>query len=267
MTFAHNAAATNPGVQIDTFVIIHDQDLVIACEEEGRFSDLPDYKYIFVGSRDASRLELLDNVIVARDLQHNIEDYPNLVSFTGWFAVARNRLASAPWVALLEYDVRLTPDFVTETLTRLRTKPCLVGYVPFPLSHPMYLHATPWLIPGLQSAHSIDVARIIGDHLDAGGRDEWTATTNASMSTLALASFVDWFEPVSWIIRHDPIGAHVHERTLPIFCILNGLENSVLPDVLKHLQQRSHGIFARSWDEAEQEAERLGGLGGLTGSS
>ena len=254
---------TAPQNQIETFVIIHTQELVLACEREGRFSHLPSYRYLFVGPRDVSRLREVDNVVVARELPDNIEVYPNLLSFTGWYAVTRNGLAHAPWVTLLEYDVRVTRDFSSKTLSSLRTAPQIIGYVPFPLSHSMYLHATPWFISALRKVHGIDVPQLVRNHLDAGGVDQWTATTNASLSKAELEAFVEWFVPVSRVFRHDPIGAHVHERALPVFCMLRDLENFLLPDVLEHQQERSHGILARSWEEAQAEAEKLGGHPGL----
>jgi hypothetical protein len=249
-----------PEREIETFVSVHDQELVLSCEHEARFARLPHYRYLFVGPRDVSRLKKLDNVIVARELPNNIEAHVNLLSFTAWYAVAKNGLARAPWVTMLEYDVRLAPDFSRRTLSSLRFGRRVIGYVAFPLSHPMYLHATPWLIPALRTAHGIDVPQMVRKHLDAGGVDQWTATTNVSLLTSDLEAFVEWFTPASLVFRHDPLGAHVHERALPVFCILKGFENLLLPDVLEHEQKRSHGIRARSWEEARKVAERRGGL-------
>lgn len=242
--------------EIETFVIVHDQDLLLACEEEGRFAGLPHYQYLFVGPREVSRLAARSNVIIARELPDNIESYPNLLSFTGWYAVARNGLARTPWVTLLEFDVRLARDFSVSTLEQLRASDGVVGYVPFSFSHPMYLYATPWLIPALRQAHGLDLPGLIRDHLDAGGVDQWAATTNASLPASALAKFVDWFLPVSRVFQRDAIGAHVHERALPAFCIATGLPHLVLPGVLEHGQARSHGILARSWEDAQKHANQ-----------
>ena len=243
--------------EIDVFVIVHDQDLLMAGEAEGRFAALPSYRYLFVGPREVSGLAHLTNVIVARDLPDNIERWPNLLSFTGWYAVAKNDLARAPFVTLLEYDVSLAPDFLAKTSALLRAQSCAVGYGSFPLSHPMYLHATPWLIPTLREAHNLDLPKLIREHLETGGADEWAATTNASLPVAELKKFVAWFLPVSRLLRHDPIGAHVHERALPIFCLTSELTNVILPGVLTHQQARSHGILARSWEEARQQADGL----------
>jgi len=247
---------SSESIELETFVIVHSDELVLACEAEGRFADLPSYRYLFVGHGDVSRLQHLD-VIVARDLPDNIEQHVHLLSFTGWYAVARNSLTDARWVALLEYDVSLAPDFFETTLDALQTGRRLVGYIPFPLTHHMYLGATPWLSPVLAKVHGIDVEQVIQHRLAAGGDDMWTATTNQALAGEDLRQFVDWFLPASVYFRHDPVGAHVHERTLPMFCETQGIENVLIPDVLEHRQQRSHGIIAFQGDAVPHDPAEL----------
>ena len=43
----------------------------------------------------------------------------NYLSYTAWYAVARNRLARASYVALLEYDVSVSVDFKRATIQAL----------------------------------------------------------------------------------------------------------------------------------------------------
>lgn len=253
---------------LEVFVVVHEQDLLLECEQDRRFSDIPRLRYVFVGMRPTDKLTGRSDVVIARDLADNIEQFPNLLSFTGWYAVAQNNLATARYVSLLEYDVKVAPDFVGQTLSALRTNDGFVGYVPFPLSHPMYLHATPWLISALAAVHQIDVAALIYDYLAAGGSDQWSATTNASMSAVHLRAFVDWLLPVTCVYRHDPIGAHVHERTLNVFCLLHGLDSQCLSGLLTHAQRRSHQILAVSQKEALERATgtRTGPPGSPAGS-
>jgi hypothetical protein len=86
------------------------------------------------------------------------------------------------------------------------------------------------------------MVEIIGAYLKAGGKDEWTATSNASMRTADLGPIVDWILPLTCVYRHDREGAHVHERTLKVFGLLNGIENYCVADILVHRQEESHGI-------------------------
>ena len=243
--------------ELEVFVVIHDQGRLLQCEQDERFFGIPRRRYVFVGPRPIDKLAGREDVVIARDLPDNIEQYPNLLSFTGWYAVARNHLATTRYVSLLEYDVTLRADFVAKTLALLRERAGIVGYVPFQLSHPMYLHATPWLIPALAEIYGLDVVQLVSEYLDRGGADLWTATSNASLSASDLKAVVDWILPLTRVYRHDPIGAHVHERTLKVFCLRHGIESHYVPDLLKHAQERSHQIYALSRQEALRRATEM----------
>jgi hypothetical protein len=91
-----------------TFIFVHDQQIVLDYIAADKFHDLPDVKYCFLGQRDVDQIEHLDNVIIARNLPNNIEHLPNLVAWTGWYAVLRNGLITADYVNLFEYDVNIS---------------------------------------------------------------------------------------------------------------------------------------------------------------
>lgn len=239
---------------LQTFVIAHSQDLVLECERLRRFSHLPSYTYLFVGAADTSRLAAIDNVIVARDLPDNIEHHPHLLSFTGWYAIARNTLASSDWVSVLEYDVDLEPAYAQASMKELQSTPCIVGYLQARLTHPIYLQATPWLSRSLSEVYGIDLPKLLVAYLEGGGLDQWTTTSNASLATAQLSDFVDWFLPLTRVFRHDPLGAHVHERAVPVYCMVRGLANRCVPGVLSHQQRRSHGVKARAGRQVREAA-------------
>jgi hypothetical protein len=98
-------------MKAQTFIFVHDQQIVLDYIQAGKFDQLPDVRYVFLGQRP---VDLLDQyvgekkVIVARNLPDNIEHLPNLVAWTGWYAVARNGLITAEVVNLFEYDINLT---------------------------------------------------------------------------------------------------------------------------------------------------------------
>ena len=71
----------------ETFIFIHDQDYLLDFENKGKLNNLKSYKYVFLGNRPIDKIENLSNVIVARNLPNNIEEYPKLTSYTGWYAL------------------------------------------------------------------------------------------------------------------------------------------------------------------------------------
>ena len=98
-------------MKAQTFIFVHDQQIVLDYIEAGKFNALPDVRYVFLGQRPVDQLDQYvgeKKVIVARNLHYNIEHLPNLVAWTGWYAVARNGLITADVVNLFEYDINLT---------------------------------------------------------------------------------------------------------------------------------------------------------------
>ena len=97
-------------MKAQTFIFVHDQQIVLDYIQAGKFDQLPDVRYVFLGQRPVDRLDQYvgeKKVIVARNLPDNIEHLPNLVAWTGWYAVARNGLITAEVVNLFEYDINL----------------------------------------------------------------------------------------------------------------------------------------------------------------
>ena len=47
-----------------TFVFIHDQDLLLEFEKNNKFKTLKNYTYVFLGSRDTSKLKYVKNLLV-----------------------------------------------------------------------------------------------------------------------------------------------------------------------------------------------------------
>jgi hypothetical protein len=231
---------------LETFVCIHDQQLLLSCEKQGIFANIPKLRYVFVGKNGVSKLSHLgDKVIVARNLPDNIEQYPLLVSYTAWYALVRNKLLTTPNVAVLEYDVTLSSSFdfaVDDVLSR--RGPCLLGFRAYALKSPIYFNATPMLEPALKKAYDVDIHKLIDDYVRETGKNAWCSSSNVAADTETFGKFVEWFWPIAQLVKDTPLGAHVCERCIKVFAILNKLPTFLLKDVLQHTQQKSHGIEA-----------------------
>ena len=65
---------------------------------------------IFVGNSEINNNN--SNIIIARDLIHNIENEPKLLTFTAWYLIAKNNLfLEYDYLCLFEYDVILEENF------------------------------------------------------------------------------------------------------------------------------------------------------------
>jgi hypothetical protein len=212
-----------------TFIFVHDQQIVLDYIAAGKFSDLPDLKYVFLGMRPTEQIEHLPNVIIARDLPDNIEHYPNLVAWTGWYALVRNDLIKTDLVNLFEYDVNVVGEWVQH------------------FEHCAYFghHGTDevwWNYNGIRS----EVQKF------ARGFYKQSTIPMTSNYTLCFDEIADVVNQIGSINKTSQQAGHVAER-LCSFLLSN---RYVLPNRLTHLYADSHGTQGRG-DRYQQIKSKL----------
>ena len=114
----------------ETYICVHDQDIVINYENNKKFKSLKNYKYIFLGNRPYNLIENFDNVIIANKYEFNLEDYPYFTAFTGWYLLWKNDLVKSKYVTLLEYDTILHDNFEQIISKFIYENSEMIGYVP-----------------------------------------------------------------------------------------------------------------------------------------
>ena len=88
---------------IDYFLITHNVEL----NDKFPKNYIPNITVLLVGNN----CSVSKDSIVCKNLPYNIEDYPNLCSYTAWYAVAKNKLYNNKTVSLLEYDIDIIQNF------------------------------------------------------------------------------------------------------------------------------------------------------------
>jgi hypothetical protein len=202
-----------------TFIFVHDQQIVLDYIAAGKFHDLPDVKYCFLGMRPTDRIEDLPNVIIARNLPDNIEHYPNLVAWTGWYALMRNGLIKTDIVNLFEYDVNVVGDWVQPN------EEC--AYFSYPSTDEVW-----WNYNGIRS----EVLEAVPKEYE--GKDI-PMTSNYTLDTWKIRNIIDA------ALKIDPLhpqAGHIMERVCSWFV-------DYLPiytNHLTHLYADSHGTQGRN---------------------
>jgi len=217
-----------------TFIFVHDQQIALDYIAAGKFSDLPDVKYCFLGMRPTEQIEQLPNVIIARDLPDNIEHFPNLVAWTGWYALVRNGLIKTDLVNLFEYDVNVVGEWVQSS------ESC--GY----FWHP-YADETWWNYNGIQYELHKVTRRVLPNELPM--------TSNYTLSIQILNGFVQNFTKhiESRNLKPNYIySGHVIERICSAYMQDNVWKNKLLT----HLYADSHGTQGRG-DRYQQLKSKL----------
>lgn len=185
------------------------------------------------------------DTIVCKKLLDNIENFPYLCSYTGWYSVSKNKLYKAHnVVSLLEYDIMTSQElhnFNLKTTNEQTNNNYIIAYSKTLTDHYVFYKSTPWLEISLKKVYNIDLIDFVNSYKDQ--YPFWPTTTNITMSTILLSSFVDWFNPLCEIFKHHPLGSYVHERALFVYCVLHNTKIIYAPDkLITHNQSQSHNI-------------------------
>jgi len=235
--------------EIEVFIVCHDEKIIIEQESSKKYTNIPLYRYIFVGNGSISLLEQFgEKVIIARNLPDNIEQHKNLVASTAWYAVYKNNLVRTPYISMLEYDNVLSEHFYFANITTLLKQPqSMIGYIIWPVLSSIYADATPFLQSSFQKVYGINTFKLLSEYVQKTGKSFWSSTSNLTLDVKTFNEYMQWFLPIiEYLIECDnPLVAHVQERTFKIFNVLHPAVKSIfLPNVLRHIQLKSHKIEA-----------------------
>ena len=224
-----------------TFIFVHDQEIILDYLNVNKFNILDNLTYIFVGSGDTSKIENKSNVIICRNLPINIEEYPKLTSFTGWYAIWKNNLYNSDFIDLFEYDINLSDSFNEVFNENVDSKTDIIGYIPFNPHDGRFLKYAPWsfeLLNSIKRVYNIDTLSEINI---LSNMFECSMTSNHTFSKKTFEEYMKWMEPMIDDIKISEKSGHQAERSISVFYILNKIKNiKILPNILHHFQLNSH---------------------------
>jgi len=227
----------------ETFIFVHDQDLIIEFEKNNKFSNLYDYRYVFLGSKPTDKIENFNNVIIARNFEENIEKYPLFTSYTGWYCLWKNNLINTKYVNLFEYDTVLNKNIDQIHTKFYNDKVEMIGYVPFPISHYQFVENPEWnehILPVIKEINKIDLLNYYRKILEKTPNAIWSSTSNTTFRTDVFNEYMNWFEPIADRIKETKTCGHAHERSITFFSGIKNKKMLITNGILKHLQLDSH---------------------------
>ena len=222
---------------IDYLISTHDVKLLNTCN----YKSIIDPKYLLLGNNHSCKNN--QNTIICNCLTHNIENFPFLCSYTGWYAVSKNKLHNYNTVCLLEYDSILSEDFHISNMNIVQQQNnnrYIISYSNTLTDHYVFYKSTPWLEIALKKIYNIDIVNFVSFNKDQ--LPMWPTTTNITMPVDVLDAFIEWFSPMTDIFKHDRLGAYVHERAFFIFCATHNISIIYNKSKLIHKQLKSHKI-------------------------
>lgn len=196
------------------------------------------YRIIVVGNKPINAVYRdYPNLIIARDLPYNIEHEHQLLTFTAWYAIIKNKLwTEFSHLCILEYDVTLTNDFYEKILYTINTYD-----VPSLSFIPNGNDSLYWDIDMNVCKNYLRNKNIPPDIVTT--IQSWGTSTNQCIRRDVLSDFVDWYYPSCLYIKsqHQPKFSYYHERVYAIYLIHQNLKYYFLNDILQHVGERSHG--------------------------
>jgi len=236
----------NP-LDIDTLIFVHDQDIILSYENNKKFACFEDYKYIFLGMNDISKLSNIKNIIYARDLDSNMESYPKMCVYSGWYALFKNNLITKKFTNFFEYDISIVPDFALKQ-SELISDDDIYGYLPMKIDSG-FIGNPSW--SGKLNEFYDNLQYTISEKQLANSIDTWSSTSNITMKKEFFYKYMNDSEALfDWIKGYDSVG-HELERNLSVYYILNdNVKVSFLTGMISHYQLDSHktqGIITKNY--------------------
>jgi hypothetical protein len=227
----------------ETFIFVHDQDLILDFEKTNKFSNLYKHTYVFLGDRPTDKLKDINNLIVARSYEDNIEQYPLFTSYTGWYVLWKNNLVTTKYINLFEYDTILNKNIDQYHTKFYNENTEMVGYVPFPIGHYQFVKNPEWnehILPIIKEINKVDLLKYYEGVLEKNPRALWSSTSNTTFRSDIFNEYMKWFEPIANRIKETKTCGHAHERSITHFSHIKNKKLLLTQGLLEHLQLDSH---------------------------
>jgi len=227
-------------VRIDTFIFVHDQQIILDYDRIGNFSCIEEFKYVFLGTRPVDLISDRNDIIFARDFDENIEYMSGFCAFTGWYLIWKNGLSNADYINLFEYDVILEDSFIDIQKNELLGKNVL-GYVPINVHDYWYINDDACAGSLLRAVNDLYGIKYI-DFVHSMSSDEVVSiTSNHTFSREFFDSFMKWFMPLVPSLESDTMCGHFPERAVSIYYKTQNLDGIIINEsILKHYRLDSH---------------------------
>lgn len=229
--------------KIPIFISVHDQDLILKLEKNNIFRNVSDYQYLFLGVKPVDKLDSLRNkVIVARELQDNIEHDKCLFDYTGWYALVKNNLINNEHLIVVHYDCLLYKNFEKEIKKAFKKNPnYFINFQPHLLTCDYFIpdKYAKTAIQAMKDVFGIDIRAKIDEAIKNGDK-YWPGGGSFACSKKWLEDYVNWIEKIHSILITDPMAAHNIERTMKFYNLIFGIKEKYLPNVMKHVFNAAH---------------------------
>ena len=195
-------------------------------------------RIIFVGDKPVNEnIQNNPNIIIARNVTHNIEHEKKLLTFTAWYLIVKNNLFSDyDFFTVLEYDVTLDNNFKQNLDNELVSN----NFDVISFNHSKSAFFMNIELPVCEhfcQLKNVDFMHTYSKIYQNG----WYPTTNHCIKKQVLIDFVNWYYPDYLEIKKKDLYSlsWYHERIFSIFIHHFNLRIKPIHG-LNHLSRDSH---------------------------
>ena len=225
--------------KLHTYIFVHDQNIILDFIKHNKFEKIKNLTYVFVGKNDSSLIKDLTNVIICNQLKYNIEEFPKLTSFTGWYSIWKNELYDdSEYINLFEYDVNLDNNFIEILQSNLDSD--IIGYIPFSVHNEAFLKTPMWcddLVKSISKNYNLDSLSFIKN---LPSNKLCSMTSNHTFSLTKFKEYMEWMSLIVDDLKISPMAGHQTERSISLFYLIKKLNYKIIPNILFHFQFDSH---------------------------
>ena len=225
------------------YICVHDQNIIIEYEKNNKFGNLKNYQYLFLGNRDIDLIENNPKVIIANKFDDNLEDYPYLTAYTGWYLLWKHNLIKTKYVTLLEYDVILNENFEQVISKFTYDNSELIGYVPLSVSNYHFINNPDWVSEFFSSfkiVYNQNIENTLKVLINKNPNMYWSSTSNTTFRTDIFNEFMKWFDPIVSLIKESKTSGHAFERAVSFYYLTKNKKMILTNGLLQHIQMDSH---------------------------
>jgi len=229
---------------ISTFIFVHDQNIILDFNNKKRFYEFENFKYVFLGDKSVDKIKNLENIIIARNFDDNLEKYPKLTSYSGWYILWKYDLVKTDYVNLFEYDLNYVKNINTIIKSIIQDDKDFIGYFPMSVDDPAYIKMDKYskdIINAVLEKENINIIDVINSYKLKNNNLQWSSSSN---STWKKEKFYDFTEHLSQyvedIIKSDYCG-HMHERFISFYYFIKNLKVLNTNNLMTHFQLNTHG--------------------------
>lgn len=243
--------------KLETFIFVHDQEIILDFINKKKFTDLEGFRWVFLGNRPIDKILHLENLIVARDLQDNIEQYPKFTSLTGWYALYKNGFLNSEYVNFFEYDIKYIPEFIDINKEMMKKDFDFVGYFPMTVGDVVYIKQSQYskeLTDAVLKKTGFDIVNMVNKFQP---NYLWSSSSNSTWKVDVVKEYIDWFCQFIDDIKDSMYCGHMHERSLSFYYFMKNLKVQLTKGLMIHVQLNSHGTSPLPPERAKQMYDLL----------